>query len=441
MNVATAAAIAGVTTMTEPGVYLQKVSAFCRMLRLEGLTAGPQETADACKILTVLGMEDKMQVKTALRTVFAKTREEQEVFDRVFDGFFVSEETMRRQAEEHARREKELEEARRQSEEELLLNGQPMDFDDKQREAYASMPQEERNKLRSFMDRYKESAARNPDLYSNFIHSVFAKSILEQQMLMEDAALGCGSEDPELGLLYRDISQFRDTEISKAIAVIQTVARQINGELSAKRKRGGQGGKLDFRRTIRKGLETGGSLYRLSYKKKRHRRKRLVVLCDVSGSMVQFSEFALRFIQSLNHASESSRIFLFSEQTVEADAFCLENMDRFRSYIRESGTYGRGTDVGRALLWLCEAQPPVLNDATTLLILSDTKTVDLPKALQALNQAKRLAGRVLWLNPIPAHKWQYLRSAQAVASICHMAACNDLRSLSEACRRLAQLQD
>ena len=348
---------------------------------------------------------------------------------------------MRRQAEEQAQREKELEEARRQSEEELLLNGQPMDFDDKQREAYASMPQEERKKLRSFMDRYKESAARNPDLYSNFIHSVFAKSILEQQMLMEDAALGCGSEDPELGLLYRDISQFRDTEIPKAIAVIQTVAQQINGELSAKRKRGGQGGKLDFRRTIRKGLETGGSLYRLSYKKKRHRRKRLVVLCDVSGSMVQFSEFALRFIQSLNHASESSRIFLFSEQTVEADAFCLENMDRFRSYVRESGTYGRGTDVGKALLWLCESQPPVLNDATTLLILSDTKTVDLPKALQALTQAKRLAGRVLWLNPIPAHKWQYLRSAQAVASICHMAACNDLRSLSEACRRLAQLQD
>ena len=427
--------------MTDPSVYTRKISAFCRMLRMEGITAGPQETADACRILIALGMEERGTVKTALRTVFAKTREEQEHFDRVFDGFFVSEETMRRQAEENARRDREMEEARRQSEEELLLNGKPMDFDDRQREAYASMPPEERKKLRSFMDRYKESAARNPDLYTNFIHSVFAKSILEQQMLMEDAALGCGSADPELGLMYRDISEFRDTEIPKAIAAIQTVAQQINGELSAKRNRGGRGGKLDFRRTIRKGLETGGSLYRLSYRKKRHRKKRLVILCDVSGSMVQFSEFALRFIQSLNHASESSRVFLFSEEMVEADVFSMENMDKFRNYVKESGAYGRGTDVGNALQKLCAMQPAALNDSTTLLVLSDTKTVDLPKALHALGEAKRQAGRVLWLNPIPAHKWQYLRSAQAVASLCHMAACNDLRSLSQACRRLAQLQD
>ena len=425
--------------MVESDVYVRKVSAFCRMLRLEGLAAGPKETADACRVLIDLGLEDRQQVKTAMRTVFAKSREEQETFDRVFDGFFISEEAMRRQAEEAAKREAEMEQARQQAEEELLLNGQPMDFDDRQRDAYASMPKKERQKLRSFMDRYKESAARNPELYSNFIHSVFAKSILEQQMLMEDAALGCGSADPELGLMYRDISEFKEVEIPKAIAVIQTVSRQINGELSAKKKRGGHSGKLDFRRTIRKGLETGGSLYRLAYKKKRHRKKRLVLLCDVSGSMIRFSEFALRFIQSLNHASESSRTFLFSEQVTEADAFSLENMDAFRSYVRDSGVFGRGTDVGRALQTLCSMTPPVLNDATTLLILSDTKTVDLNKALAALSEAKRQAGRVIWLNPIPQNKWQYLRSAQTISGQCTMFACNNLQALSQACRRFVQV--
>ena len=427
--------------MAETGVYLEKMSAFSRMLRLEGLAVGHGETADACRLLTQLGIEDRALTKTALRTVFAKSREEQEIFDRVFDGFFVSEETMRRQAKENARRDMELEQARQQAQEELLLNGQPMDFDAQQQEAYANLPKEERKKLRSFMDRYKESAARNPELYSNFIHSVFAKSILEQQMLMEDAALGCQSEDPELGLLYRDISEFKDVEIPRAVAAIQTISQQLNGELSAKRNRGGHGSKLDFRRTIRKGLETGGSLYRLSYKKKRHRKKHLVLLCDVSGSMVQFSEFALRFIQSLNHVSESSRTFLFSEGTVEADAFSLENMDKFRAYVRESGAYGRGTDVGKALLHLCTMQPPALNDATTLIVLSDTKTVDLNKALAALQEAKRQAGRVIWLNPIPAHKWPYLRSAQAISALCRMVCCNTLHDLQEACRKLALLQE
>jgi len=426
--------------MDDTGVYLEKVSAFSRMLRLEGLTVGQAETADACRVLTWLGFDDRLLMKTALRTVFAKSREEQEVFDRVFDGFFISEEAMRRQAKENAQRERELERARQQAEEELLLNGQPMEFDDRQRQAYANMPAKERKKLRSFMDRYKESAARNPDLYTNFIHSVFAKSILEQQMLMEDAALGVGSTDPELGLLYRDISEFKDVEIPRAVAEIQRISQQLNGELSAKRSRGGRGSKLDFRRTIRKGLETGGSLYRLAYRKKRQRKKRLAVLCDVSGSMIQFSEFALRFIQSLNHVSESSRVFLFSEETVEADAFSLENMDKFRSYVKQSGAYGRGTDVGKALLKLCTMNPPVLNDATTLLVLSDTKTVDLQKAVLALQEAKRQAGRVIWLNPIPAHKWQYLRSAQTISGICQMVSCNTLRDLQDACRRLTTLQ-
>ena len=256
-------------------------------------------------------------------------------------------------------------------------------------------------------------------------------------MMMEDAAVGVESADPELGLLYRDISQFRETEIPKAIAIIQGISQQINGELSAKRRNAGHSGKLDFRRTIRKGLETGGSFYRLKYKKKRQRKKHLVLLCDVSGSMIQFSEFALRFIQSLNHVSESSRAFLFSEDLLEADAFSLQNMDLFRDFVKESGAYGRGTDLGTALEKLNAMQPAALNDSTTLLILSDSKTIDQPRAVKALLEAKRLAGRVIWLNPIPEHRWAFLRSTQVFASVCTMISCSTLSSLAAACRRLA----
>ena len=422
--------------MADPQVYLEKLSGFSRMLRREGLTVGPQETADAARLLTALGMEDRHQVKTALRTVFAKSREEQLTFDRVFDGFFISEEAMRRQAEEARQRQQELDQNRSQAEEELQLGGKPMDLSEEQRETYAAMPEEAREKLRSFMEKYRGTAERNPKLYGDFIHSVFARAILEQQMLMENAGMGAQEADPELGLLYRDISQFQDTEIPKAIELIKTVARQINGELSAKRKRLGSSGKLDFRRTIRKGLETGGSFYRLRYRRKRHRRRHLVLLCDVSGSMVQFSEFALRFIQSLNQVSENSRTYLFSESMVEADAFRLQNMDLFRSFVRDSGIYGRGTDLASALERLCKKQPQVLNPATTLLILSDTKTVDMPRAVAALLEAKRQAGRVIVLNPIPQNKWKYLRSIQTVASICPMVPCSTLRELAAACRRL-----
>jgi len=421
--------------MTEPGVYLEKLSAFSRMLRLEGLSVSPRETEDASRLLISLGLADRERVKTALRTVYAKSREEQLTFDRVFDGFFVSEETMRRQAQEQHQKEQELEQQRRSADREL--ERVPMELTEDQRNAYAAMPEKEKQRLRDFMDKYRGNAERNPELYGNFIHSVFARAILEQQMMMEDAGIGCEAVDPEMGLMYRDISLFRETEIPKAIDMIRNVAQRINGELSARRKNAGRTGLLEFRRTIRKGLETGGSLYKLQYKKKRKRRKHLVLLCDVSGSMMQFSEFALRFIQSLNQVAESSRTFLFSEKLFEADAFSLQNMDLFRGYVKESGVYGRGTDLGTALEKLCAMQPAALNAATTLLILSDTKTIDQPRAVAALLEAKRLAGRVIWLNPIPENKWKYIRSVQTMAALCPMLSCNTLSALASACRKLA----
>lgn len=424
--------------MAEPEIYLEKLSAFSRMLRLEGLPISPKETEDAARLLISLGMADRTQVKTALRTVYAKSREEQLSFDRCFDGFFLTEEQMRQQAEAARQRQQELEQHRQEAQEELQLNGQPMDLSDTQREVYAAMPEESRQRLRNFMDKYRGTAERNPKLYGEFIHSVFTRTLLEQQMLLENAGMGAQEADPEIGILYRDISQFKDTEIPKAIELIQAVARQINGELAAKRQRGGHTGQLDFRRTIRKGLQTGGSLYRLAYKRRRAHRRQLVMLCDVSGSMVQFSEFALRFIQSLNQVSDSSRTFLFSESMVEADAFQLQNMDLFRGYVRDSGIYGRGTDLGSALEQLCALRPPVLGSSTTLLILTDGKSIDLGRAAEAMQEAKRRCGRVLCLNPIPENKWSYLRSAQTLGQVCPMVPCSTLRELAAACRRLTQ---
>lgn len=423
--------------MAEAGVYLEKISAFSKLLRQEGLSVSPRETEDAGRILAALGFEDRETVKTALRTVYAKSREEQLIFDKFFDGFFVSEEVMRKLVEEEMKREAEVQANLKNDENELQINGKPMDLSDEQRSVYAAMNEEERQKLRQFMDKYKDSAQRHPQLYDGFIHSVFMRSILEQQMMAEDAAVGIEEADPELGLLYRDISQFKDTEIPKAISIIQNISQQINRELSARQKSSGYSSALDFRKTIRKGLETGGSFYRLKYRKKRSHRRHLVLLCDVSWSMMQFSEFALRFIQQLNHVSESSRVFLFSEEMHEADAFSLQNMDLFRNYVKDCGIYGKGTDLGSALNAINSMNPPALNSATTLLILSDTKTVNQAYAMDELLEARRKAGRVIWLNPIPERKWRFIRSVQAMASVCPMISCSTLSTLAAACKRIA----
>ena len=416
--------------------YLEKLSAFSALLREEGITAGVQETADACTILTALDLSDRETVRNALCAVYAKSRDQQLAFYHAFDAFFVSREqreaVMKRQKQEA----EELSKLRAQAEQDMQVNGQPLDIREDLQEVYVRMPEEKRDELRQLVERTRMNVERSPKLYTNFIRSVFMRFLLEQQMVLEDAAAGAEELDPDMGLLWKDISRFKEADIPRATMLISTIARQLNAELSQKRRRGGHSGKLDFRRTIRRGLETGGSFYRLSYRHKRKKRRQLVLVCDVSGSMLQFSEFALRFLKSMSEVSENIRIFLFSEELREVDTFALQNMDAFRKYVRSSGLYGRGTDVGHALNELCALKSTPLTQGSTVLILSDTKTVDLPGAVAALKETQRKAGKVIWLNPIPESKWTYVRSIQIISSLCKMLPCSTLDELARACRQL-----
>lgn len=418
------------------GVYLEKLAEFSALLRREGLAVGIQETADAGQILSCLDLTDRETVRGALQAVYAKSREEQAVFRRAFGGFFVSveqREALRRKHEAEAR---ELARRRAQAEQELQINGKPMDLREDLREVYVRMGEEKREQLRQMLERSRGILDHSPEkLSGNFVRSVFTRFLLEQQMALEDAAVGVEAADPDLALLYRDISKFREADIPRAAALIASISRQLDAELSRRKQGRGHSGKLNFRRTIRRGLETGGSFYRLSWKRGRRTRRRLVLLCDVSGSMLQFSEFALRFLKSMSEVSEASEIYLFSEEARLVDPFALQNMDAFRDYVRSSGLFGRGTDLGSALEHLCR-RPAALGGSTTLIILSDTKTINLPRAAQALLKARRQAGKVLWLNPIPERKWPYIRSVQTLSALCQMVPCSTLDELVRACRRM-----
>ena len=419
------------------GVYLEKLTEFSALLRQEGLNVGIQETADAGLILSSLDLTDRETVRGALQAVYAKGREEQAVFRRAFDGIFVSVEQREALRRKHEAEAQELARRRAQAEQELQINGKPMELREDLREVYVRMGEQKQEELRQLLERSRGLLGRNPEkLTSNFVRSVFTRFLLEQQMALEDADLGAEAADPDLALLYRDISRFREADIPRAAALIASISRRLDAELSHRKQGWSHSGKLNFRRTIRKGLETGGSFYRLSWKRKRRTRQRLVLLCDVSGSMLQFSEFALRFLKSMSEVSESSEVYLFSEETRRVDPFALQNMDAFRDYVRSSGLFGRGTDLGSALEHLCRRRPAALSSSTTLIVLSDTKTVNIPRAAQALLEARRQAGKVLWLNPIPERKWPYIRSVQTLSGLCQMVPCSTLDELARACRKL-----
>lgn len=417
-------------------ILFNKLCRFADYLRRQGMKVGLGETLDAVRALHMTGFEDRETVKAVLCALYAKSAREQQVFAQCFDAFFVSEEEFQKAEEAEREAERIVEEQRKQAEEELQFNGKPIDLREDLKDVYARMPEEERDKLKGYLDTYSENLKRSPDLYEGFIRSVFMRSLMEQQMLMEDAGEGSQGAASDADLLYREISNFRDEEIPRAYQMIDQVTHRINGEVTARKRAAGRSDALDFKKTIRAGLSTGGAFSRLHYKKKPRKKKRVVLLCDVSGSMLQFSEFAIRFIKSMSDISDHSEIYLFSEQVQKVNPFALENMNAFGHYVRHSAAWGKGTNIGRALETLSTIQPSVLGPSTVLLILSDAKTVDLPRAETMLMRAAKMAGSVVWMNPIPQTKWQYLRGVMTLKQHCNMVPCSTLNELARACAKL-----
>lgn len=417
-------------------VLYDRMVRFVNDLRTQGLTIGLRETEDMLKALSLVGFEDRDAVRAAMRAILAGTHREQETFDRLFSLYFVSREEFEQNRQAMAQAQQEIEQRRRELEQTLNVNGKPIELREDLKDVYAKMPQSERDHLRDIADRFSEKMGHAPKLYEGFIRSVFMKSLLEQQMVLEDAAEGAMQAGSDADLMFRDISNFKDNEIPKAYELIDQVTRRINGEVIARRRASGRSAALDFRRTIRAGLSTGGALCQLKYKKRHSRRKRIVMLCDVSGSMMQFSEFALRFIKSLSEVSDHSEIFLFSEQVQRVNPFALQNMNLFGSYVRTSGVWGRGTNIGRALEAVLAANPSVLSPGTVLIVLSDAKSVDLDRAEASLIKAARQAGSVVWMNPIPEAKWQYLKGVTRLKQHCPMVPCGTLDELARACAKL-----
>ena len=114
----------------------------------------------------------------------------------------------------------------------------------------------------------------------------------------------------------------------------------------------------------------------------------------------------------------------------------MQSAGSFIDYVKSTGLYGKGTNLAVALGKLLDAKPQILGPGTTLLILSDTKTVEQDRTETLLKETLQRCGDVLWLNPIPERKWRFLRSVERMSRICRMLPCSNLNELSRACRKV-----
>ncbi|WP_375490148.1 VWA domain-containing protein [uncultured Jatrophihabitans sp.] len=222
---------------------------------------------------------------------------------------------------------------------------------------------------------------------------------------------------------------------------IQPLARRLATRLALDRRRGSRG-QLDFRRTIRASLSTGGVPVETLHRPRRPLKHDLVVICDLSESVSSFAHFTLLLVFALHEVFGKVLAFGFVDELDELTRFFTPGGDVLEAVVRltdeadVTAMFGR-TDYGRAFELLDERFPDVVGTRTSLLVLGDARSNYGDLALPVLRQFTERARHAYWLNPERRGIWNTGDSRAAeVDAIIPMRECRNLTQLGEFVRDL-----
>jgi uncharacterized protein with von Willebrand factor type A (vWA) domain len=187
------------------------------------------------------------------------------------------------------------------------------------------------------------------------------------------------------------------------------LARRLATRLTA-RRRLGKTGKLDFRRTVRASLATGGVPLVTHHKPHKPHKPELVVLCDVSGSVAGFAHFTLMLAYALREQFTKVRAFAFIDTCDEVTRFFTPGGDVADALARMSSEaklvwFDGHSDYGHSIEKFAEDFPDAVGPRTSLLILGDARNNYRATGAQTLKKLVARSRHAYWLNPEPAAYW------------------------------------
>jgi len=237
--------------------------------------------------------------------------------------------------------------------------------------------------------------------------------------------------------LPEDVDFVRATtaDIAELRRTVLPLARRLAVRLAA-RRRLGRKGRLDFRRTVRASLSTGGVPVVTHHRPHKPHRPELVILCDVSGSVSAFARFTLMLAFTLREQFGKVRAFAFVDTCDEVTDYFTggDFTDAVRRLTEEAQLvwFDGHSDYGHSIEVFAERYPDAIGPRTSLLILGDARNNYRATGSAALRRLANQARHTYWLNPEPRQYWNSGDSAV-----------RDYESLVDEmveCRNAAQLQ-
>ena len=418
---------------------------FVRGLRAAGVRVSLSESVDAFRATKELGVGNKWQFRESLRATLVKEYDDFLIFDELFPLYFSSTEAPLQNAmDELSLDDQDLLKSALQAMSGQLDNlldwltsgdgPSKEELEEMARRAgsqWADNPREARwvtrrmlqqmgfghleEKLQELYQKLKEMGMSdeaiaklmgvveaNRDSLEDYVAQQVGLQVAQQRANRPDELHGSDLMHKSFGALSADEKDILRKEVGRLVT-------QLRSRASLRRKRG-RAGKFDAKGTIRANLRHAGVPFELKLKKKKLKPS-IVLICDVSGSMVSVAEFMLRFLGELNDQISKSRSFAFYADLaeIETDVFKLlkENQVEEAFHTVRNRLPGRawGTDLGTSLVTFSENHMDAINGRTTLIVLGDGRNNYFAPRLDILKELGRRAKRLLWFTPEGPGQW------------------------------------
>ncbi len=230
-----------------------------------------------------------------------------------------------------------------------------------------------------------------------------------------------------------DLMHATTRDLQEMEAAIGPLTRKLAARLARRRRR--RTGRLDFRRTMRKSLATGGVPAEPQFRHPRPHRPEVWLLCDISGSMATFSRFTLQFTHAMSTHFSRLRSFAFVDTIDEVSDFFGPGVD-FGSALQRVTTEAEvvwldgHSDYGNSLETFMARYGRQLTPRTTVIITGDARNNYRPPRAGVLEEIAKSARALVWLNPEPEAYWDTGDSAMSHYAE-HCTSVHEVRTLRQ----------
>lgn len=204
--------------------------------------------------------------------------------------------------------------------------------------------------------------------------------------------------------LRRAIGRMSPSDMAELEPLVRRLARRL-AQRHARRARLRLQGQIDLRHTLRANAGHDHVPVHLVLRRRRRERPRIVAVCDVSGSVAPHARFLLMFLYALHGVVGDLRSFAFSARLDEVSAPLREQPfeDAMSGILRQIG-HG-STDYGCAWQDLLDHHATAIDRRTTVIVLGDARSNGSDPRLDLFSHLAARARRVLWLCPEAPSRW------------------------------------